>query len=1049
MRCPVLNRVFGFSQRRFYALPKKIKPFLFFTLFCLISPTVFSQQITITGKVSSGDSALAGVTVIVKNTGAATNTNEQGVFTINASSNSTLVFSYVGFATKEIKVDNRSVINVELLIENQQLNDVVVVGYGTQRKGSLTGAVSSIKASDLVRTPSVTTSSALVGKIQGITTRMPTGRPGAATDIQIRNLGNPLFVIDGVPQSEGQFNNIGMEDIESISVLKDASATIYGFRASNGVVLVTTKKGKTGKSNISVSSYYGVQNLTRYLSASNAYTYVRAFAEAEQNEGKPISTTPEILEKWRQGTEKGFQSTDYRDYILKKNAPQQYVNVSATGGSDKMNYYFSIGHLNQDAVLKQYSFDRSNFQANVEGTVLKGLKIGTQLNGRIEGRHEPASTTGGNTYDNPFLAILTMWPTERLYANDNPNYINADVNNPSRNPLIYDKAVIGKQDNVWNNFGSIFYTSLDLPFGLSAKATYSYNYKQNKNELHRYSFNTYSYKPATQTYEPVAFNLALRNKARREIQEKFAQFQLNYQKDLGDHGISAMGAYEYSNSIEQFVSINSIPPTNYSPQMALLEVNGLTDEYTILKRASLVGRFNYDYKQKYLLELLGRYDGTHLYAPGKRWGLFPGISAGWRISQEDFFRNNVRVISNLKLRASWGRTGQESTVNAFDYLPGGNFRSGSYVFDGGLVPGTGIRGLPITSITWVTSTTKNIGLDFGLFNNKLTGEFDAFARELTGIPTARYDVLLPSEVGYTLPLENLNSEVTKGIEGIITYTNKVRSIGYTVSANATLGRRKILDVYKPRYGNSWDEYRNAIANRWANINWGYRVEGQFQSMDQIKNWPINNDGQGNRTQLPGDLIFKDENGDGMISNLDERPIGYALGATPYMSFGGTVGVNYKGLSFMTDWAGGTMQSYYRIFELAIPFQAIHNAPEYLFNDRWHRADLFDPNSAWIPGKYPAIRRTGSGNHINYSRTSDYWITNVNYLRLKNLEIAYNLPKKLLSKAHLSGVRIYCTGTNLFSFDNVKHIEIDPEIAFNTGLVYPSVRVYTFGINLTL
>ncbi|HKZ67908.1 MAG TPA: SusC/RagA family TonB-linked outer membrane protein, partial [Chitinophagaceae bacterium] len=531
--------------------------------------------------------------------------------------------------------------------------------------------------------------------------------------------------------------------------------------------------------------------------------------------------------------------------------------------------------------------------------------------------------------------------------------------------------------------------------------------------------------------------------------ENFAQLQLNYRKDFGKHGISAMGAYEYSSSVEQFVSINSIPPTNYSPQMALLEVNGLTDDYTILKRASFVGRFNYDYKQKYLLELLGRYDGTHLYAAGKRWGLFPGVSAGWRISQEDFFRNNIRVITNLKLRASWGRTGQERGVTPFDYLAGGNFRSGSYVFDGGLVPGTGIRGLPITSVTWVTSTAKNIGLDFGLFNNKLTGEFDAFIRELSGIPTARYDVLLPSEVGYTLPSENLNSEITKGIEGIITYANKVGAIGYTISVNATLGRRKILDIYKPRFGNSWDEYRNAIANRWANINWGYRVEGQFQSTDQIKNWPVNNDGQGNRTQLPGDLIFKDENGDGMISNLDERPIGYALGATPYMSFGGSIGVNYKGLSLMTDWAGGTMQSYYRIFELAIPFQAIHNAPEYLFNDRWHRADLFDPNSAWIPGKYPAIRRTGSGNHINYTRRSDYWITNVNYVRLKNLEIAYNLPKKLLSKAHLSGVRIYCTGTNLFSFDNVKHIEIDPEIAFNSGLVYPSVRVYTFGINLTL
>lgn len=1056
MKSPLLKRVLIFYlEKCFQLLSKKNKSFLFISLLA-VCMNVSAQQITVNGKVTSADSVLAGVTVRVKNKNNNTQTDNQGNYSIATDPNSILVFSYVGFISQEIEVSNRSLINIELQTANQQLNDVVVVGYGTQRKGSITGAVSSIKSSDLMRTPSATTSSALVGKVQGITARMPTGRPGAATDIQIRNLGSPLFVIDGVPQSEGQFNNIGMEDIESISILKDASATVYGFRASNGVVLVTTKKGKAGRSNINVSSYYGMQNLTRYLSASDAYTYVRALAEAEQNEGKVVSTTPEILGKWRQGTETGFQGTDYLDYIIHRNAPQQYINISANGGSDKMNYYFSMGHLNQDAILRQYNFKRSNFQANVEGTILRGLKIGTQLSGRIEGRHEPASTTGGNTYDNPFLAILTMWPTERLYANDNPNYINADVNNPSRNPLIYDKSVIGKQDNVWHNFGSIFYTSLDLPFGLSAKATYSFNYKQNKNELHRYSFNTYSYKPATRTYEPVPFNLALRNKARREIQENFAQLQLNYKKDLGEHGISAMGAYEYASSVEQFASINASPPTNYSPIIALLEVNGLTDEYFISKRASFIGRFNYDFKQKYLLELLGRYDGSHLFAPGKRWGLFPGISAGWRLSQEDFIRDNIPVISNLKLRASWGRTGQErglppfdvGYVAPFDYLEGGNFRSGNYVFDGGLVSGTGIRGLPITSITWVTSMAQNIGLDFGLFNNKLTGEFDVFTRKLSGIPTSRYDVLLPSEVGYALPLENLNSEITKGIEGIITYANNTRKISYSISVNGTLGRRKILDIYKPRFGNSWDEYRGATANRWADINWGYRVEGQFQSMDQIKNWTVNNDGKGNTTQLPGDLIFKDENGDGMISNLDERPIGYALGATPYMSFGANAGISYRGLSLMTDWAGGTMQSYYRIFELAIPFQAIHNAPEYLFNNRWHREDLFDPNSAWIPGRYPAIRRTGSGSHVNYTNRSDYWITNVHYIRLKNLEIAYNLPDKLIRRAHLSAVRIYCTGTNLFSFDNVKHIEIDPEIAFNTGLVYPSVRVYTFGINLT-
>jgi TonB-linked SusC/RagA family outer membrane protein len=983
---------------------------------------------------------------------AALSTKVDGTFTVKAAKGATLTFTSTGYAAKTVVVNGTEVLTIVLTEAKTDLSEVVVVAYGTQKKGSVTGAVSSIRSADLVRSTSATTSGALVGKIQGVTARSPTGRPGASTTLQIRNLGTPLFVIDGVPQSEGQFNNLGLEDIENISVLKDASAAIYGFRASNGVVLVTTKKGKSAeKSTINVNSYYGLQNITRYMEPSNAGDYVRALAEAEQNAGLTPTISQETIDKWKQGTEPGYQGTNYKDFILQKNAPQTYTNLNASGATDKMNYYLSLGNLSQSAILKQYNFKRSNFQANVEGTVLKNIKIGAQLSGRIEARHNVASTTGaGVTYDNPFLAILTMWPTERLYANDNPNYINANVNNPSRNPLIYDEDLIGSEDNTWNTFGSIFYTSFKLPAGINVKATYSYNYKQNKNELFRKNFSTYTYVPATDTYTPFAFNLALRNKYREEVKENFAQVQVNYNKTIGKHNIAALAAYEYASSVGQSVNINSLPPTNSLAIINQTEITGFTDAYATSKRASFIGRLNYDYQQKYLIEVLGRYDGTSLYGPGKRYGLFPGVSIGWRVSEEAFIKNKFPVISNLKLRASWGRTGQERTVNPFDYLSGGTYNVGSYVLDPNVLStGIGLRGLPITNITWVTSTSQNIGLDIGLFNSKLTAEFDVFSRVLSGIPAARYDVLLPSEVGYTLPLENLNSEKTQGIEGIITYTSKFGQVGYSISANATLGRRKNQYQYKPRFGNSVDEYRNATAYRWADINWGYEVEGQFQSVDQIKNWPVDNDNQGNRSLLPGDLIFKDINGDGVINSQDERPIGYALGATPYMSFGANLGFSYKGFNLQTDWAGGTLQSYYRIFELAIPFQANHNAPDYIFNDRWHRADLYDPNSAWVPGTYPAIRRTGSGSHRDYTANSSFWITNVKYIRLKNLEMGYTFPKKMFTKVGVSNLRVYVAGTNLFSFDNVKKIEIDPEITFNSGLVYPNLKLYTLGINLTL
>lgn len=1068
MKLLSFNRLFFPFIKNFSSPPKWKKSFCFFTVLSFLFAPVLAQQ-RVTGRVTTGDTALAGVTVAVKNSTVVTRTDEQGVYTISAAPNSTLIFSYVGFIEREINIGNRNEINIELIGQSRQLEDVIVVGYGTQRRGNITGSVANIKADDLMRTPSSTTSSAVVGRVAGITARQATGRPGQGTSIQIRNLGTPLYVIDGVPQSEGQFNNISTEDIESISILKDGAAALYGFRASNGVVLVTTKKGRGGdKGKLSVNSYYQLQNLTRYLSASDAYTHMRASAEAQQNNnsfanggginGGLVTTTAAELEKWRLGTEPGYQSTNYRDYILRKNAPQRYINVNASGGNDRLNYYISLGGLTQEGLVRQFDFKRYNFQTNVEGTIIKGVKFGTQLNGRVEGRYNPASTTNADAYDNPFLAILTTWPMERVYANDNPQYINGDVHNRIRNPANFDRNVVGTQDNVWNNFGSIFYTTIELPYGFSAKGTFSYNYKQNKNEVFRKNFDQYTYNKTTGEYKVVATQALLRRqKSRTEIKENFAAAQLAYNKQFGGHTVSALAAYEYATSTDEFVNITSLPGTNYLPIIRTQDVTQVDNTYSMTKRGSVIGRFNYDYRRRYLLEILGRYDGNHIYAPGKRWGLFPAVTGGWVVSEEDFYGDKLQGVMNyLKLRASWGRTGRETGVDAFDYLEGGNFPSGAYILDnaGTVTNGVGIRGLPITDITWVESTITNVGVQLGFFNNKLNFEFDAYYRDLTGIPAQKTDVVVPIEVGYALPNENLNSERTQGIEGTISYANKAGQVSYSVSANATLARRKIMERYRPRFGNSWDQYRNQTDHRWADINWGYQVIGQFQSVEEIKNYPINNDGVNNTTQLPGDLKFKDVNGDGVISELDERPMGYGGndgstfgGNNPYMSFGLSTGASWNGLSLNMDWTGATMQSYYRIFESVVPFQATHNGPEFLFNDRWHRADLYDNNSAWIPGKYPAIRRIN--NHINYTRRSDFWIKNVNYLRLRNLELVYNLPKHLISKAHLSGVKVYVSGTNILTFDNMKDIELDPEIGQNNGLVYPIVKLYTFGINLIL
>jgi hypothetical protein len=469
-----------------------------------------------------------------------------------------------------------------------------------------------------------------------------------------------------------------------------------------------------------------------------------------------------------------------------------------------------------------------------------------------------------------------------------------------------------------------------------------------------------------------------------------------------------------------------------------------------------VGRVAYNYKQKYLAEILGRYDGSWLFAPGSRYGFFPAVTAGYRISEENFIKNSGvgRVLTELKLRGSYGVTGSDPLINpttvlpAYSYYQGYNFPAGASILNGTYVIGVQPRGLPITTLSWVRNKTINAGLDFGLLGGKISGSFDIFARRREGLPASRYDVAVPQEVGYGLPLENLNSDVTRGLEGVITYSSATSSgFTYSVSAHGTIARRFDLDIYKQRFGNSWERYRNSYINRWGDVGWGYQVEGQFQSEQQIADYKVDNDGQGNRTQLPGDLIYKDVNGDGVINYLDERPIGYLQGGTPLVTFGINTSLGYRNFTFNFDIVGAGLQTYQREWEQLIPFQNNGTSPNYMFEDRWHHADPYNADSPWVPGKYPAIRRDAGG-QANYNRRSDFWIKNVKYIRLRNVEVAYNLPKSLLSKVSLSGVRVYVNATNLFALGSLNDIDTDPEIISTNGLVYPPQRLFNTGFSVT-
>lgn len=1038
--------------------------FLLSCFMLLMSVVAFAQN-QVTGHVADATGEpIIGANVTVKGTTVGTITDIDGNFTLEVgSTDGTLVVSFIGYKSAEAAIKGKSPINVILQEDTETLDEVVVVGYGTQNRKSLTGAISDVKSESLTRSVSTTTAGALSGKIAGISTRAKDARPGKGISLEIRNMGAPLYVIDGIPyggntgndwlvnsevSGNDVFNSLNIEDIESITVLKDASAAIYGLRASNGVVLVTTKKGKKNeKVSINVNGYYGWQNLTRFPELANAEQYTRGLAEAAQNRGEDPNSvyTKEELAKWAAGTEKGYKSYDYYDMIMRKNVPQYHVNASVTGGSERTNYYLSVAHTSQEAMMPDFNYQRTNFQLNLDTKITNRFTIGAQVSGRYEKTND-VGLPGGDGYYSAILAVFKMRPIDSPYANDNPNYIrNIDSYRNGYNPAAFRRDIAGYKDSMTRYANINAYAQYDFGFGLTAKATFSYGYTNSRFDGYQYAYQIYTYDEASDTYNGTNAAGRWRLQIDRSVPTRYMQLQLNYNKQIKDHNISAVLGYEASDYDWSKKTYGTEPSTDYLPLLQMDEINSFGDEWSYEARAGWLARVNYDYAHKYLVELLARYDGSYLYAPSQRWGFFPGASIGWRISEENFFAPLKSIVDDLKIRASIGQTGTESGVSLFGYLSGYNWNQGSAVLDGEYVTGLNQRGLPVTNLSWTKNTTKNIGFDLTMFGNRLTISADAFRKDITGVPAARYDVLLPSEVGYSLPNENLNKQAYVGTEAMATWTDHIGDFNYRVSGNITFSRYRNIESYKPRFSNSWDEYRNSSEDRWGGIYWGYQVIGQFQSEEEIKNYPVNLDGQGNTTLLPGDLIYKDVNNDGVINGMDERPIGFPEGWAPILSFGGNIGLEWKGIDLNIDFSGGAMQGWRQNYELTNAYHNGGNSPAYLLEDRWHRLDLYDPESEWVPGRYPAIR---NGEFTYNNKNSDFWLHNVHYLRISNLEIGYSLPTWMLKPIHAQKVRVYGSVSNLCSFDNVHQYGIDPEITAAAAVVYPQQRTFLVGFNVT-
>jgi len=1017
------------------------------------APISQQQKMTIRGTVLDNyGEPVIGANVIEKGTTNGTVTNLDGEFSLSVATGATLEVSFIGYIAQNVAVTG-DVLNVVLREDSQALDEVVVMGFGlAQKKATLTGAISAIGSDDLSRSSASTSSGALVGKLAGINSRQKDGRPGASTSIQIRNMGTPLYVIDGVQSDEGQFNNIDFNDIESLTILKDASASIYGVRAANGVVVVTTKRGKRNtKNTVSINSYYGWQSPSSWPQPADAKTYVTKYIQSETVQGKTDYTySKEDYAKWMQGTEKGYQEFNWYDYIF-TTSPQYYLNANVSGGSDKSNYYFSVGHLNQDAMIVNYGgFQRTNVQMSIDTQINDRLKIGASMNGRLEERRNPG-VPGGDDYWLPRYATYANLPTKRPFANDNPNYPTQTSSSTETNFAWLNYDLSGEYKETWRVVQLQGTAEYDIFDGLKAKGMVGYYLAYQNLNNQEYTYKLYGYDEATDTY-PVIYENKNPWRERRvgHNEEVSANLQLAYNKRFGDHSIAAVAGFEAIKRDTPTSWLHSIPTANSLHLIDYETMDTYNDEGNETEaRMGWLGRVNYDYQGKYLFEASARYDGSWKFPPGDRWGFFPSASIGWRISEENFWRESkiANIVSDLKIRASYGLVGDDDLAdygyNPFDYMSGYTYKEGGSVIDGAYTIGTKPRGLPVTTLSWLEAKILDVGFDVSFLNNRLTGQFDFFRRKRDGIPASRYDVLVPSEVGFSLPKENLNSDVIVGYESALRWTDTVNDFTYSIGANLTYARRYNWDDYNARFSNSWDEYRNSAVQRFSDISWGLQAIGQFQSWEEIATYSIDNDRQGNKTLRPGDIKYKDVNGDGIINEMDYRPLGYTTGKTPTLNFGLNFAFAWKGFDLAFDFTGGAMTSWYQNWEQRYPFTGGGNNPQYYMEDSWSLSDIWDANSELIPGKYPMLL-IGNSDHSNYWY-SDFWLKNVRYIKLRNLEFGYSLPKKLLAKALISDLRLYVAGTNLFTITNAPGI--DPEVEDDNGLAYPTTRVINVGINL--
>ena len=965
-----------------------------------------------------------------------------GSFSITVPLSSMLEISILGYETMQIPAKDAAGKDIVMKDDITLLEETVVVGYGTKRKESLTGSISNINSDEILTTVHTSLSESLAGKIAGFQIRQESGEPGAYnTSINVRGFGTPLYVIDGIPSDLGgvEFQRINPSDIESISVIKDASAAIFGLRAANGVVLVKTKRGSKGTASINYNYVFGIQTPTDMPEMSTRAQWAELRNEADINAGSEPYFTPEQL-----AAEKAGHSTDWCDEILKPYSTQQQHSLSVSGGNEKVNYYTSFGYVGDNGLLKtgDMDYDKFSFRANVSAELTKGLSFESLVTGMYDDKYAPS-----NGYYNTYYAAVTCLPNSTPYIDGNTDYPTwQSFLNPS---VLADADRTGYVQTKNKQFGVNMGLTYDFRYikGLQAKVSASYQSYYTANKTVAKEYKLYTYDSDTGVYSATSKNSPSKiSNNSTDVDMLTLQAMLTYSRTFGrNHKVDATFAYEQHHYESRYSSLTREYSFFTKDQVDMAGLNNMQNGGMESQRASLsfIGRLNYEYASRYLVEFAFREDGSYRYAPGHRWGFFPVVSAGWRISKEPWMKN-VTWLDELKLRASIGLVGEDAG-EPFQYISAYSLdgTTGYEFVDGTWVSGASSPAITNKNLTWYTSNTKNIGITTAFLSNRLTFEFDLYQRDRSGLLSTRLTTL-PNTFGASLPEENLNSDRVRGFDTSLGWRSAKGKFHYGV--NFTLNYVRTMNRYIEEADaiNSYSNWRNSTSYRYNDVVWGYNVIGQFQSQEEIDNAPIQGGANGNTKLLPGDYRYEDVNDDGLIDSKDMQPIFF--NGTPKLYYGLTFNMEWNGIdaNIVFQCAGLYTVRYSGVYAEVLAYDL--NTPAY-FYDRWHQEDPYDPSSKWIPGTWPATRLVANAGS-NYHESA-IWRKDASYLRLKSLEIGYTLPKRVTR--NIAGVRIYFSGHNLLTICDPFVKAFDPEKSEgsnNMGFTYPVTRSFNLGVNLT-